>query len=67
MKVSSGWGLFSSFRVMLYGYFPTPGPPRSDLEDLLCRGGAVLMRDWNAMLESLQGGGKNKLVIDPFF
>jgi hypothetical protein len=32
--------LFSGCISMLYGQFPTPGPPRSDLEYLLRRGGA---------------------------
>jgi len=39
-------------RVVLYGQFPTPGPPRSDIEDLLQRGGAIVMESIRSLIET---------------
>ncbi len=49
--------LFRDVNVLFYGQFPTPGPPRSDLEDLVVRGGAVNHRDLKSiMAEDIQRG-----------
>ena len=42
--------LFRDVNVLFYGQFPTPGPPRSDLEDLVVRGGAVNHRDLKSIM-----------------
>ena len=52
--------LFRDVNVLFYGQFPTPGPPRSDLEDLVVRGGAVNHRDLKSrMAEDIQRGEAN--------
>lgn len=51
---------------MLFGQFPTPGPPRSDLEDLLVRGGAVKFRDLNSIVEAYQTGAPSNAALVRF-
>ncbi len=35
--------LFSSVCALLFGHFPTPGPPKSDIEELLISGGVNVL------------------------
>ena len=35
-------GIFSRMIVLLCGYYPSPGPSRQQLEELLIQGGAVV-------------------------
>ena len=51
---------------MLYGQFPTPGPPRSDLEDLLVRGGAVKFRDLKSIVETFQTDAPSNAALVRF-
>eukprot|EP01038_Epipyxis_sp_PR26KG_P009450 gene9450-12734_t len=45
----SSTGIFFGISILLFGQYPTPGPPRSDLEYLLLKGYATLKRTINEL------------------
>lgn len=48
--------LFGDYIVLLYGQFPTPGPPRSDIHYLLVRGGATVCASVKDFLREATAG-----------
>lgn len=61
--------MFENNRIIFYGNFPSPGPTRGDLEDLLGRGGATLLTIPNVIdtiNKSLDGGLKVDRIKYPF-
>lgn len=74
--------LFGGACVLLFGQYPTPGPPRSDIEELLVQGGARVFISLERFLAHIDqnnsSGGNNgssssaniateKLVSSVFF
>lgn len=59
----SGHRLLSGVYALLFGQFPTPGPPRSDLEELLNTSGACVSTDFDhfrQVANKFQSGEKHK-------
>jgi hypothetical protein len=55
-------GLFNQFIVLVYGQYPMPHPPKSQLTDLLLRGGAIVCCNVKDLAESLVQQSNTKIV-----
>ena len=51
MSARNEENLFSKCSVFLFGNFPAPGPPRSDIEYLLSQGGAEVTSKLETFLQ----------------